>query len=150
MPFDGPLSERLPTFEEAKSAREATHTLAKTTEPNGVMRLMLSVHDEQKVLELPRAISDLVLELLMFIAKRESVTLVPFGAELTTQQAADLLNVSRPYLVKLLGKQIPFHKVGTHRRIRAEDLLAYKRQRDEERSAGMDEILRLGQEFEAG
>ncbi len=98
--------------------------------------------------ELPPAISRLVLDLLQFIGKGEGVTLVPFGADISTQQAADMLEVSRPFLVKLIeNKEIPHHKVGTHRRLRAEDVLAYKQRRDRARNAARTRLARLGQEI---
>ena len=79
-------------------------------------------------MDLPPAVARLVLDLLELVGKGDAVTLVPSGADLSTQQAADMLEVSRPFLVKLIeAREIPHHKVGTHRRIRAEDLLAYKR-----------------------
>jgi len=82
------------------------------------------------------------------LARGDAITVVPVGKELTTQQAADLLNVSRQYLVRLLeGKRIPFTKTGKHRRLRVEDVLAFKERRDSERRKGLAELTRLTQEF---
>ena len=78
------------------------------------------------------------------------VIFVPYGAVLTTKEAADLLNVSRPFLVQLLEKgEIDFHRVGTHRRIRAEHILAFRAKRDQERKAALRRLQHLGQEFES-
>ena len=85
----------------------------------------------------------------VYIARGEMVTVVPYGTVLTTQQAADLLNVSRPYLTKLLeAGDIDFHKVGSHRRIKAEDLLRYKDRRDGSRADALKRLQRLGQAIE--
>ena len=82
------------------------------------------------------------------LARGDAITVVPLGKEVTTQQAADLLNVSRQYLVRLLDEgRIPYSKTGKHRRIRVEDLLAFKEQRDKNRRAGLRELSRLTQEF---
>ena len=100
-------------------------------------------------MDLPPAVSRLVLDLLQLVGKGEAVTLVPFGGELSTQQAADLLKVSRTFLVQMIeNREIPHHKVGTHRRIRMEDLLAYKQRRDNTRNAALARLARLGQEID--
>lgn len=82
------------------------------------------------------------------MAGGDSVTVVPVSRELTTQQAADLLNVSRQYLVRLLEEgRIPFRRTGKHRRVRIDDLLAFKEQRDQERRAGLRELTRMTEEL---
>jgi excisionase family DNA binding protein len=82
------------------------------------------------------------------MARGDSITIVPVGQQVTTQQAADLLNVSRQYLVRLLDeKRIPFTKTGKHRRLRIEDVLSFKENRDRNRRAGMRELSQLTEEF---
>ena len=77
-----------------------------------------------------------------------AVRLVPVNRDLTTQEAADLLNISRPYLIKLLEEGvIPCAKVGTHRRIRLNDAMAYKQRRDTERQVALDQVTELNQEM---
>lgn len=99
-------------------------------------------------IELPRAAAELMIRVLGKMAAGQGVTVVPMNAELTTQQAADLLNVSRPYLIGLLESgEIEFRKVGTHRRVLAESLYAYKRQTSAKQHDAADELAALGQEM---
>lgn len=82
------------------------------------------------------------------LARGDSITVVPVGREVTTQQAADLLGVSRQYLVRLLDEgRIAFRKTGKHRRLRIEDVLEFKGKRDKDRRAGLRELSRMTQEF---
>ena len=144
------LSRRLPTEDETEKASEAVSALSKSVTQQGVLPLQIRQDGGELLIELPPAVGELMLDVLMHVARGEMVTLVPYGAELTTQRAADLLNVSRPFLTKLLESQvIPFHKVGTHRRVRVNDLLKYKEQRDRSRAEGLKELQRLGQEYDA-
>ena len=150
MPFDGSLSERLPTPEEADKAKKASTLLARHMSKQGGLSLHVRRGKDDAAVELPPAVGRLVLDLLLLVSKGEAVTLVPFGAELSTQQAADMLNVSRPFLVKLIeSKELPHYKVGTHRRIRAEDLFAYKQRRDSKRDEALARLARLGQDIDA-
>lgn len=99
-------------------------------------------------LVVPREAAVLLAQVLGYLASGEGVTIMPESAELTTQQAAEFLNVSRPYLIKLLetGK-IPFRLVGTHRRVRFRDLREYKNRDDLERRRAADDLTGLSQEL---
>lgn len=150
MPADGSLSERLPTPEEAAGSRKAATFLARHLTRKGGFSLRARRATSEPDAELPPAVTRLVLDLLRSIGKGDAVALVPFGAELSTQEAADLLNVSRPFLVKLMESgELPHHKVGAHRRVRAEDLFAFKRRRDSARDEALSKLARLGQEIDA-
>jgi len=143
------LSQRPPTDMEVKCASEAARAIATALTSDG-LPFTVRKDDGKTEVDLPPALGQLVLDLLTHVARGEMVTFVPYGAELTTKEAADLLNVSRPFLISLLedGK-IEFHKVGSHRRIRAHDLLKFRADRDARRGSALDELQRLGQEFDA-
>ncbi len=82
------------------------------------------------------------------MSRGQTVTLIPLGRSLTTQEAAEILHVSRPHLIKLLeAGEIPFDKVGTHRRIAIEDVLVYRERRNRIRDEALREMTRLGQEL---
>jgi excisionase family DNA binding protein len=99
--------------------------------------------------EVPPAALQILAQSVQVLSQHESVALLPVQRFLTTQRAADLLNVSRPYLIRLLDEgAIPFKKTGTHRRVRLHDVLAYKERRDAQRRTHMRELSRLGQELD--
>jgi excisionase family DNA binding protein len=106
---------------------------------------------EAETIILPDQALRLLLDVLSNMADGNSVTLVPVDAELTSQQAAELLNVSRPFLVRLLENgQIPYHKVGKHRRVRLKDVMAYKHRIDKKRDEVLDELVAEAQELGLG
>ncbi|MEX2315335.1 MAG: helix-turn-helix domain-containing protein [Thermomicrobiales bacterium] len=99
-------------------------------------------------IELPESILILLRQVVHVLARGEAVSIVPVQKELTTQQAADLLNISRQYLIRVLDRgEIPFHMVGTHRRLAFGDVMEYKRRRDAERRRGFDALTQLCQEL---
>jgi excisionase family DNA binding protein len=101
--------------------------------------------------ELPTSALRLLVDILAELADGNAVKVVPVHAELTTQEAADLLNVSRPHLVKLLEEgAVPFHKTGKHRRIRFADLMQFKSDRDRSSEQAMEELARQAQELNMG
>ncbi len=89
------------------------------------------------------AVSELLIDLLGHVSKGDAVTLVPVTQMLTTQQAADILNVSRPYFVGLLEKgEIEYGLVGRHRRVKAEHLFDYKNTRNSERASALGKLAK--------
>jgi len=141
-----PFTERLPTDLERAAADHLRTIIAQSiTSTNDSPTLFLHQPDaEPEPVTLTPLISEVMLELLRHLAKGEAVTLVPMGEMLTTQQAADILNVSRPHLIKILNSgEIAHTMTGRHRRIRADDLFAYKRGRDERRSSALSELAEM-------
>lgn len=111
----------------------------------GTTPLFLRMGASQR--DIPASVQRLLFAVVQELARGQAVSVTSLQRDLTTQQAADLLNVSRPFLVKLLESgAIPFHKVGTHRRIHLQDLLNYRHQRSEERRAALTELAREAQE----
>jgi excisionase family DNA binding protein len=142
-----------PTEAEAQLARESSRRLA-TRKLGRRPSLRIQVLDDGEAAEtvvVPACALRLLLHALTEMAQGNAVTLLPVHAELTTQQAADLLNVSRPYLVKLLDEgKMPCRTVGKYRRVRFDDLMAYKRKDDEARAKIADQLATDAQELRMG
>jgi len=103
---------------------------------------------DNEALVVPRAVAALLAQVLGFLANGQGVQLMPDDAMLTTQQAADLMNVSRPYLIGLLeASAMPYQKVGSHRRIAFKDLMEYIRQDEQRRRKVLDDLADLGEEL---
>jgi excisionase family DNA binding protein len=137
-----------PTKTDSALAKVSSQQLAAHLGSAG-LRLELKTSTTSEELVLPPSALRLLVRILTEIGQGNAVTLTPIRVELTTQQAADLLNVSRPHLVKLLDEgAIPSRKVGSHRRVELEDLLVYKRDFLAKRHAALDELQALSQELD--
>ncbi|MBX7106047.1 MAG: helix-turn-helix domain-containing protein [Gemmataceae bacterium] len=141
-----------PTEAEARLARESSRLFASCKlGKRASVRLRLGDGDEGEAVAVPTSAVRLFLHLLEEMSHGNAITLIPTLAELTTQQAADLLNVSRPYVVKLIDEgRIPSRTVGKYRRVRLDDLLAYKRKDDAARAKVIDQLTAEAQELEMG
>lgn len=136
----------VPDEMDSELAATASRELARASKASVTVRL-----DDGTDLLLPKAVTPLLINILTEMARGNAVTLIPLHAELTTQEAANLLNISRPYLNKLLDRgDLPHHKVGTHRRVRFQDLEAYRLKRENERSAVLDALAAQAQELGMG
>jgi excisionase family DNA binding protein len=140
------LGARLPSPDEKAAANQLRKILAAQMTDGAKIRLF---DDDRAPLEiaLTPGLSKLLMDLLRHIGRGDAVTLVPYSQMLTTQQAADILNVSRPFLISLIEKgEIEHVLVGRHRRIKAEHLFAYKRTRDTKRDKALSELAVLDAE----
>jgi len=140
------------TEDESRLAKESSRRLAAHLQAHRNFRVQITGDNEpNEAIELPAAASRLLVDVLTQMGEGNAVTITPMSAELTTQQAADLLSVSRPYLIGLLTEgQIPFRMVGTHRRILFHDLMSYKRQNNEARLKTLEELTAQAQELNMG
>jgi excisionase family DNA binding protein len=137
---------KLPSPDEQILARQAFRRIQSAPDDRAPMRLMSPQGDP---LELPADAAQLILDILGHMARGDAVTLIPVHAELTTQQAADLLNVSRPTLVKLLEEgRLTFQKPGRHRRIKFEEVMRYKQESERARNNALDELAAIGEDIE--
>ena len=139
-----------PSDEERGLASQSSRLIAAAIGRGSTARIRIIDGDEQDI-TVPVSAMKMLVDILAHMAEGEAVTVVPQDAELTTQQAADFLNVSRPFFVKLLEQdKLPFHKVGSHRRILFRDLVIYKQTSMDERKKAMDELAQQAQEHDMG
>jgi excisionase family DNA binding protein len=145
------LTTTPPSKEDIELARASGQRLAPLARRGGPLTLRVRDAGEEETIELPAGAVKLLQAILEDMASGRAVTIVPQNAELTTQQAADFLNVSRPFLVQLLEqKKLPFRLVGSHRRVRFEDVLRFKENIDTERRKVLDRLAAEAQELKMG
>ncbi len=138
----------LPSEADAVLAKETRRVLASRLRDGDPMQLRIVGGRSRETVSLPASAVRLLMRILEEMARGNAVTLIPVHAELTTQEAADLLNISRPSLIQLLDEgRIDYRRVGTHRRVRFDSLMKYKRQTDAARRAALAELAAYDQEL---
>jgi len=150
-PIEDAFADRTPTTSEIENADQLhkvmTSLIGDDDQP-AIVKLALEKGEFASVTLTP-AIAKTFLQVLRLVSSGKGFRLLPVEAELTTQQAADLLNVSRPFLIKLLeAGDIPHVKTGRHRRIRVDDLFAYKARRDAARADALADMARIDAEHD--
>lgn len=130
-----PLELIMAQKQEAESIRQLENIL----NLEGSQAKLVGANGE--AITIPESVYQVLRQVIHAMALGQAISIAPQEQEMTTQQAADILNVSRPYLIKLLEQgEIPYIKVGTHRRVRSQDLMTYKQQRDIKRREGLKEM----------
>lgn len=142
----------IPNAHDIELAAESSLALSPLAAATGDLTLTISGEEgTTSKMRIPASAVRLLFAALSQMACGNGVSLLPLDTELRTQEAADLLNVSRPYLVGLLEKgEMPFRLVGNQRRVRLGDLMEYKTRSDIDRRAALDELAQLGQEIGIG
>lgn len=147
------LETALPVEREVAAAVESQRALAAflSTQFETQRIQIFDAKNQAHQVELPTSALRLLVDVLSELAEGNAVKVVPIHAELTTQEAADMLNVSRPHLVKLLESgALAFHKTGKHRRIRFADLMAFKTEQDRASAQAMEALAKQAQELQLG
>jgi excisionase family DNA binding protein len=137
----------IPSTDDSRIAKRSSKTLSQYVSRN----LSIRVNATNDEIELPEGAVRLLVDILTNMAEGNAVTLIPVHVELTTKQAADILGVSRPFLIRLLEEgKIPFRKVGTHRRVYFKDVQVYKIQIAKERQSVLTQLVEEAQALDVG
>jgi len=135
----------------AKASILKVHEASRKISNSSSDAISIKIDGKGDSLEIPRTALFLLFDILDNMAEGKSIALILSNAEVSTQQAADLLNVSRPHIVNLLEKgEIPFKKVGVHRRIQLKDLVAYDKKIKKNRTEKLDFLTKQAQDLNLG
>jgi len=144
-----------PTRKDQKIARDNLEALErltkKHTSKSKPVEVEIEIAGEKTHIKIPASVLGYLNTIIEHMAEGKGVSVISSDTELSTQQAAEMLNVSRPYIVKLLEEgKIPFHKVGTHRRIKLKDMQAYQRAYEKQQDEALGELAKQAQELDMG
>lgn len=145
-------SSVIPSEQDILLATESSRALAGISgKESGAFEIKVVIGEKKTTIKVPLSVFRMLLTILTQMAAGNAVTIIPIHKELTTQEAAELLNVSRPYLIQLLEeKKIPYRKVGTRRKILFQDLIQFKNNEDAERSQILDKLAEEAQKLNLG
>ena len=151
-PFEQTPTPLAPTPLETAMAGDSSRQLAVFLSQQKGDSVKIAFEGKPKeTVSIPLSAFQLLADILTEMSKGNAVTFIPIHAELTTQQAADFLNVSRPFVVKLVeDKKLPCHKVGTHRRILFQDLVEFKQKTNGDRAKTLEELAKQAQDLDMG
>jgi len=143
------IEPTVPSEGDVERAREVRRALERLDVDRGALRVQIAgAGHKATTIDLPPVVTRLLMNILKETAAGHAITLVPLEAEITTQQAAELLNVSRPFVVGLIDKgTLPARMVGNHRRLPLKDVLAYKADNRAKRRQSLRELAALDQEL---
>ena len=137
-----------PTKQEQMIAMESYNALSAMLEQLKSNDPEIEIEETKEKIKIPLQALKLLVKILKATSQGNPISIIPIATEMTTQAAAEFLGCSRPHLVKLLeSSEIPFNKVGKHRRVRFEDLADYKKKKKEEREALLIEIMKEDEEL---
>ncbi|MDP4710800.1 MAG: helix-turn-helix domain-containing protein [Saprospiraceae bacterium] len=137
-----------PTKQEQKTAMESYNAISAMLAQLNSSTVEIEIEETKEKIKIPLHALKLLAKILEATSKGNPISIIPIAAELTTQAAAEFLGCSRPHLVKLLEEgEIPFTKVGKHRRVKFEDCVGYKKRKREEREALLVEIMKGDEEI---
>ena len=144
------IPKTLPSAEDIALARESGRVLSTVLKTRAETQ-QIDFHDDQgavRTVSIPTSALRLLLDVLTEIGQGNAVSIIPIHAELTTQEAADVLNVSRPFVIKEIeAGRLPHRMVGTHRRVAFEDLMAYARKMRERQEAALERLAENAREL---
>ena len=141
-----------PSESDCKLALSSSRVLSKYLDNEQTQPIRIISDDKTSdIISIPNTAFRLLIDILREMAKGNTIKVTSINAELSTQQAADLLNVSRPFVIQLIeSKLLPARKVGSHRRILLQDLILYKNNIDAERQKVLDQLVAQAQELNMG
>ncbi|HYX06003.1 MAG TPA: helix-turn-helix domain-containing protein [Bacteroidales bacterium] len=144
---------KIPNQQDQRIAHENLDAVEKIVQKHHSARkpIEIEITGEKTRIKIPPSAFRYLNTILQLMAKGKAITIIPSDTEISTQQAADMLNVSRPHVIKLLEKgELPYHKVRTHRRIKLKDLEDYKAKMDKKRHKLVEELTKQAQELDLG